>query len=547
MSAGYPYPIVPPLPEHERRTEDTDASVSRTESERKLTPEQIDAQERQDTLLHTQTLLSDQERAQRQREVDAGADIAKQQADQAASVEKQRQAALDASQKSIDEHRQRIEAAQAKLDATPSPKFFQDGETWHNAMRAAGAGLAGVGDALVTGAALRAGHGPPSIDTVSTIIERDLNSQRERIARLKDNVVMAHTGLADANQARQQMLSDVDLKAASAYDRLAKIGAARLAALKQSTPDIEQNKEILALIGKREEARQKALEPLHQTIEKHFEPAKHSEGQTFRDAAADAAAKSRPAGSEDVVHVNQLDNDVKKIDAMMGVLKAHPEAWDEVRDNDLKWRQREGLRGSTLGKVGQGVGLVNVAPEQGLSTAEAKLVHQGNSQVTMGLAKGYGGVVTEHDVENSKSEQANMALSAQEKLAQLSALRDRLVANRENFIRNRHVADPDASPATPATPPPTTPAPASATSPSAPTQPPPFAPPATSPPPRPVAPPVAPTAPARAEKPDKSSGKSDMSPQIRAAQDWLKSPAAKAAGAEKVRAVIRKLRELQGG
>jgi hypothetical protein len=46
------------------------------------------------------------------------------------------------------------------------------------------------------------------MDVLQDLINQDLARGEHDIARLKDSVVMAHTGLQDANEARSQMLAD---------------------------------------------------------------------------------------------------------------------------------------------------------------------------------------------------------------------------------------------------------------------------------------------------------------------------------------------------
>lgn len=538
MSAGYPYPFVPPLPEFEERKTNERSNgqtVGNTSgsTERKLTPEQLDAQERQDTLLNTQSMVAEQEGKHRQLEADARADLAKQQADQAAAVEKQRNAALDLSQKAIDDHRRRIQETQSRLDATPSPKFFQDGETWHNALRAAGAGLAGVGDALVTGASLRAGHAPPSIDTVSQIIDRDLNGQREHIARLKDNVLMAHTGLADANQARQQMLADVELRASTAYDRLAKIGAARLAALGQKAPDLETNKEILALIGKREEARQKALEPLYVTVEKHLSTQnttgnKDETATTNRDNTAENAKKAKAdeniVRDENGVPIGHVasgrggaqafatrDADyARAIDQLKALQK-------DVTENDTRVFTPEAMRRRAALYHNAIIGVATVSPlGQTNEAMEQEAGSVGASGAGKGVIVGANPDAIAHKIEEMETQ-------------------------RERY-RKETLTPIQAAPSPATQPPPFVPGPPAGAPPAAPA--------ASSPAPQALPPPVAPAPHSAAPKPDNLSAKPadphHTQAQIKSIQQLLKSPEAKKPeNRAKVKALIARMRDLQ--
>lgn len=302
MSIGaVPYPIVPPLPEHETKTGTESSSTSGgTTEEKQLSDEQRKALEQRAAVTGEQIAATGEQRAQKERE----AAVAKEFADQEATTAEQQAAAheqaLAESGKMISDARARAQVSQARYDAAPAPSLFKSGDTWHNALKGVFLGLGGLGDAMTKAAYLRVGKTAPQVDTVGDIINRDLESQKEHIAQLKDSVVMARTGIQDAYTARQQMLADVDLKGVAAYSKLEKLMRARLAALGMSAPEIEQHQQILALKEKQAEGQAKYVEPLVTSISKKFETTKKGSGEETNRTGGAGAMKATEAAMEAV-------------------------------------------------------------------------------------------------------------------------------------------------------------------------------------------------------------------------------------------------------
>lgn len=264
------YPIVPPLPEFERKTDFASTDRGGATTDKALSPEQLASQASQDALLTDSIHQTADARDVADRKAALEAQHAKEMADEAG-----RQAQLDAvatakSQEAIAAAKQRLTSKQADYDKAPSPSFFHHGDTWGNALRGMALGLGTLGDSMQKAAMVRIGQAPPNIDTVGDIIGADLQKQEHHIARLKDNVVMAHTGLADANEARAQMIADRHQAAATAYDRLIKLAAARMASLGYDNNRIAQSDEIIKLREKRETEKAQAVAPLTRTVEGHW-------------------------------------------------------------------------------------------------------------------------------------------------------------------------------------------------------------------------------------------------------------------------------------
>jgi hypothetical protein len=132
-----------------------------------------------------------------------------------------------------------------------------------------------------------------------------------------------------------------------------------------------------------------------------------------------------------------LNTSIDNIDKLIGQIEANPKAWDEYKDNSLSWKRGEGFRGTTVGKALQAGRLMDVAPEQGLKSEQAKTLHQRQERLNTDIAKSFGGVITEGDRNAAASNQANFALDATQKIAQLREMRDSLVAKRNVFTQSR--------------------------------------------------------------------------------------------------------------
>jgi hypothetical protein len=128
---------------------------------------------------------------------------------------------------------------------------------------------------------------------------------------------------------------------------------------------------------------------------------------------------------------------------MIDQIKKDPAAWKEYRDNNESWQRAEAAKGSHLinpiRTIGQISGFANVAPEQGLTTDSARTLHQRQEKLNTGIAKGFGGVITEGDRAAAASQQGNLSLDPAQKIKQLKELRDSVEAKRNEYISNRGV------------------------------------------------------------------------------------------------------------
>lgn len=364
------YPIVPPLPEFERKTDLASTDRGGATTDKALSPEQLASQASQDALLTDSIHQTADARDVADRKAALEAQHAKEMADEAG-----RQAQLDAvatakSQEAIAAAKQRLTSKQAEYDKAPSPSFFHHGDTWGNALRGMALGLGTLGDSMQKAAMVRIGQAPPNIDTVGDIIGADLQKQEHHIARLKDNVVMAHTGLADANEARAQMIADRHQAAATAYDRLIKLAAARMASLGYDNNRIAQSDEIIKLREKREAEKAQAVAPLTKTVEGHWLHKGQQVSETNRQSAS--AAKGPTESQAKLADLSagltsELDT-IKKLPPLT------QEELAKVQDNQQSSNAADnstGLIGSTVSRAGRAVGAIPRTKYEGL-TPEAQ-------------------------------------------------------------------------------------------------------------------------------------------------------------------------------
>lgn len=146
----------------------------------------------------------------------------------------------------IQEAQQRRMAAEAtyqqKLDAFNK----QDFHSFWSGRPAAAEVLTDIGVAL--GAFGASGRGQnEALQILNARVEQDFNLQKAQIEKAKDSVIMAKTGIADADQARAVAMQDLDIKQAAALEAI----KARLAAGKAqqlgSTAAAQGDKDVAAI------------------------------------------------------------------------------------------------------------------------------------------------------------------------------------------------------------------------------------------------------------------------------------------------------------
>ena len=388
MSTGLPagaYPIVPPLPEHETQvtTPDTTTITGGTEGKR-LTPEQAAAIER--------TEAANQEAIQGTDEVAKHkAALATVERDMADMANKEAEAHQGRLNTAIDQGGKLLEAArntylqkQARLDAMPSPSFFADGDTWGNVKKGIGLALSGLGDAMMQRASILSGHGPMQLNSPAQLVERDLQQQRDHIMRLKDDVVTARTGIGDAEAARRDLLSDVDLKGAAALKRIEALTRARLAAAGLDQAAIDQHQAIIALKQGQAKYQQDYLAPTFEAVKKGFE---HHTGTTTQ--TTDRLSSKNATGTESQAKTAELSagmlHELNTIDSLPTLSQ---EALSKVQNNLTAVHaadQAKGLSGVVGVKVGRALGVIPPTQYGGLKPAEQKAMNAWDELVQLRL------------------------------------------------------------------------------------------------------------------------------------------------------------------
>lgn len=430
MSAGaVPYPIVPPQAAFERHVTTPGDEYGQLSTEQTANFNDRSALEKQ------QAETTERERKQ-QAEVDRIDSEHKRNAGDALNAIEDEKARRDVElHKNIGEWQNRLEGAYQKAQAAPSPALFADAKTGELAKRGFGLLMAGIGDALTAYGAAKTGRGVAT-HAFADVVDYDLNRQREKIAKLKDNEVIARTGVKDAQEARKVAMAELDAKGAGFMKRLEAIASTRLAALKESDQGfIPAQKALAAAKEERLKYQQASLAPL--TI-KHTDP-----GVTTINRETDA--KPPVPGVEDVNKTADLDSAIDNVRSMIADLKSRPKTWEEVRNNQEEWMRAQASKGVPLAEQAraglQAVGAADVSPEQGLkaSSPEARAFHQKQERFTNELGKSFFGVLTEGERGSAGSMQGNLALPPKEKIASLENFLKTVEAKRQAYTVNRGV------------------------------------------------------------------------------------------------------------
>lgn len=383
MSIGT-VPLIPPLPEYERQTDSSDTSARGGGAERKvMSPEQQKALAGLDQSTADQIAGTDEVRKHKEAENAVTSDLADQQAKAARQQELLTNQAIDAGAKTLEAARTRAREAEAKHDAAPAPKFFRDGDTWGNALRGLGLALGSAGDAMQRAAAIRVGAPAPSLHTVEGIIESDLNLQKDHLQRLSDAAVRARTGIADATEARRQMLADIDLRGASVYKRLEAVAKARLAALGMKAPEIEQHQAVLALKAARAQKQADYVAPTWESIHSTWEKT-HKSGVEETNRVPTAAGKGPTESQAKTADLSAgMLNELKTIESLPPLSQ---DALAKVQSNELASNAADsatGVTGVIGAKLGRAVGVIPKTKYDGLSPEQQKSMNAWDSLVEL--------------------------------------------------------------------------------------------------------------------------------------------------------------------
>ena len=217
----------------------------------------------------------------------ADVDVAKAMQEEA----KQQLAALDATraEKAAESARQSanikaqadvLREANQQLKAQPAPALFHDGEGWKGVAKAVALAIGAFGDALAAkGAAL--GGRSSSQNSVAQTVNMLLDQDRAKIEKLKDNQLIAKTGLKDAVDARATAMAEVDARGAEAMRRAQMLGEYMVKSAGPQAAVYQARLDALGLQQHANEFRAQSLAALHKTI-----TGKHATENIDRDPAA---------------------------------------------------------------------------------------------------------------------------------------------------------------------------------------------------------------------------------------------------------------------
>lgn len=371
-----------------------------------------------------------------EREGEAKKHKAESDADDARTKADTRERFADETTSTVDQTSAEVAKAKATYDAeskrlaeSKTSDWWTKQTTGQKIMAVIGLALSGVGSALAG-----RGGGGQAAAALEKEIEDDYRLSMAKLDNAKAGIGVARQNASDAR-------GDVELKQAARWKAVeAKI-----------TEQAAQNGTEQAAV-EAEKLRNVTQAKQQEHLQRWFETQRPKVSTTSASSAggAGAAGTSKPS-SEDLAKIGSLDNDIKNIDRMIDTVKKNPGAWNEYAKNQESWARSEALGktkiGGELRGISQAAGAANVTPEQGLRSPEAKQIHQGLQGVKVGIAKGYGGVITGGDLEAAGSEITTMANDPKQATETLLRLRDRMANSRDVYLRNRNV---QANPTAPA-------------------------------------------------------------------------------------------------
>jgi hypothetical protein len=342
----------PSLPAWEvHKTEALPGTEDRTT--KSLAPEQQATLDKIGTLEEQQKAIADKQLVADTAANTVHTETAGEMAEASAKLEKERQSAIDDTDGQIATWRSKLRSANDRYMSAPMPSLFGNTDTGHSVLKAIGLALAGIGQARYTTAMLRTGHDPGQSNAIDDIINQDFALQRENIAKLKDNALMAQAGVKDAEEARRIMLANIDVKQAAVYDRIGKMQAARLAATTgQPLANVKHDQAVADAAENAVKYRLSAVSGLTQEVTKKF-------GGTKENITR---APTEEKTGQGAVRQNKVYNDV--VTAADAAKEIDPEAITPDILAKIQANQTEAEGAEHTGKVPVvGAGLVNMGRE----------------------------------------------------------------------------------------------------------------------------------------------------------------------------------------
>lgn len=378
----------PGLPEYEQHSTTVNPTVGKDTTTKPVTPEETAAEGKISDLTQQDIALQAQQAEQRRKENEAQGQAAERQQFIDESIAQQRTGPEALAAKDyLDKMRVHVRDEQDKLSKMPPASLFADRTAWGKLRGYIGIGLAGLGDGMLAAAAVRTGHAPTSGNSAGEIIDRDLQRQREAIDRQKDSVVMARTGLKDADEARRALLADIELRGAQMAKHSEDILKARLTALKMDQVAIDNTKEVLDL--KRKQAEHEAeFAKLHgTTVVNKYDGAKTTNETINRDTSAAKAGGGGVEADKNAANFAVLREHGKNIASKLPQLSKEDIAQVARVMNSEDFSDEHGSWKTAAGMVG-------LDPETGISPAakayliDVRSAAEGLGRVQSGAAIG---------------------------------------------------------------------------------------------------------------------------------------------------------------
>ena len=184
---------------------------------------------------------------------------------------------------------------------------------------------------------------------------------------------------------------------------------------------------------------EKAASELHDTIR-----AIHAEDAGIK--RAHITAPRLPTAPAVVINdVANLNNNIRAMDDLKSTIQNSPEAWTRWTGGMESWQRKEignsgGVVDQIIGaprRIAQVVGLADISPEQQFKgDPEALKIHRGVNRMLTAIAKGYGGVITQSDINRALSEIGALGMDPDQALEYVRQKFDDLKSQRAMFEDN---------------------------------------------------------------------------------------------------------------
>lgn len=335
-------------------------------------------------------------------------------------------AARDAdTQWQLNQHEAEIQKRQAAADAADQ-EYRRDYKEWRRDPKKRFWANKDTGDTLSAGVSLLLGlvGGLSDGSNVGAErIEKAIDAEETKYRQIvDDSLAILNRSKGDVEKAKaswNQKKELIDVKYASILGSIVADADARARRLGISEEEMLKNP-----------GRQKLLEAQAARQQKWFESTsanvQNEQAWSRMNAGTGTGANGKPLPAEAAERISVINSGVDAITRMQNIIAKNPKAWEEYRANQESWQRSEAFGAAPGLKQGrgilQGVGLANVAPEQGLKSQDAIELHRLQTELNGAMAKARGGAITDSDVKAIDSMQATLATNAGAKEKQLQRI-----------------------------------------------------------------------------------------------------------------------------